>query len=592
MRNGEMPSQQKFKMYLKNGYKGKGAFIMKNTKRARRAAAFAAAVVMAACAAVPMSSSFSASAAGNNTITITAVDGAAITHNYEAYQVFKGQYAAGSLGNIDWGTGVDGTAILAELQSAAAPLDVFNGAKDAKDVAEKLAAGVTKADDDTLAVAFAAVVGKHLTAVKSGTYANGEITGLDDGYYLVQDASDSPSGTGETNSGAKTRFILKVAGGGNVNVTAKSSAPSVIKKVKEDDKTVTGAVTVGAYTANAQYNDVADYCIGENVPFELISTMPSTYDDYTSYFYQFTDTLASNFTLNTNSIAVKVVNADGETPLTATDYTVSSQDESGKFTITINDTKKITSIKKDSTIVVDYNATLNDTAEIGLPGQENKVDLTYSNNPNYTGDGASTPEGDKGKTPEDKVIVFTYELDVTKYLGNEETKADAEDGTKAGFKLGNADGSKWATVDGNLRITGWVDDVAAATEVTTDATGIFKFIGLDDGKYTLRETTTPTGYNTMADLTLTIGATTANNQVWSGTASDALSAIKLTMNSTNIDGDVDKGNVEGSIINQKGSSLPSTGGIGTTMFYVGGGVLVAGAGVLLITKKRAKKDAE
>lgn len=565
---------------------------MKNTKRARRAAAFAAAVVMAACAAVPMSSSFSASAAGNNTITITAVDGAAITHNYEAYQVFKGQYAAGSLGNIDWGTGVDGTAILAELQSAAAPLDVFNGAKDAKDVAEKLAAGVTKADDDTLAVAFAAVVGKHLTAVKSGTYANGEITGLDDGYYLVQDASDSPSGTGETNSGAKTRFILKVAGGGNVNVTAKSSAPSVIKKVKEDDKTVTGAVTVGAYTANAQYNDVADYCIGENVPFELISTMPSTYDDYTSYFYQFTDTLASNFTLNTNSIAVKVVNADGETPLTATDYTVSSQDESGKFTITINNTKKITSIKKDSTIVVDYNATLNDTAEIGLPGQENKVDLTYSNNPNYTGDGASTPEGDKGKTPEDKVIVFTYELDVTKYLGNEETKADAEDGTKAGFKLGNADGSKWATVDGNLRITGWVDDVAAATEVTTDATGIFKFIGLDDGKYTLRETTTPTGYNTMADLTLTIGATTANNQVWSGTASDALSAIKLTMNSTNIDGDVDKGNVEGSIINQKGSSLPSTGGIGTTMFYVGGGVLVAGAGVLLITKKRAKKDAE
>ena len=565
---------------------------MKNTKRARRAAAFAAAVVKAACAAVPMSSSFSASAAGNNTITITAVDGAAITHNYEAYQVFKGQYAAGSLGNIDWGTGVDGTAILAELQSAAAPLDVFNGAKDAKDVAEKLAAGVTKADDDTLAVAFAAVVGKHLTAVKSGTYANGEITGLDDGYYLVQDASDSPSGTGETNSGAKTRFILKVAGGGNVNVTAKSSAPSVIKKVKEDDKTVTGAVTVGAYTANAQYNDVADYCIGENVPFELISTMPSTYDDYTSYFYQFTDTLASNFTLNTNSIAVKVVNADGETPLTATDYTVSSQDESGKFTITINDTKKITSIKKDSTIVVDYNATLNDTAEIGLPGQENKVDLTYSNNPNYTGDGASTPEGDKGKTPEDKVIVFTYELDVTKYLGNEETKADAEDGTKAGFKLGNADGSKWATVDGNLRITGWVDDVAAATEVTTDATGIFKFIGLDDGKYTLRETTTPTGYNTMADLTLTIGATTANNQVWSGTASDALSAIKLTMNSTNIDGDVDKGNVEGSIINQKGSSLPSTGGIGTTMFYVGGGVLVAGAGVLLITKKRAKKDAE
>lgn len=570
---------------------------MKNTKRARRAAAFAAAVVMAACAAIPMGSSFSASAAGNNSITI---DGFNTTgnndngnHTYEAYQVFAGQYAGGALGNITWGSGVDGTAILAELQSAAAPLDVFNSAKDAKDVAEKLATGVTKADDDTLAVAFAAVVGKHLTAVKSGTYANGAITGLDDGYYLVQDASDSPDSTvGANNNGAKTRFILKVAGGGNVTVTAKSSAPSVIKKVKEDDKTVEGDVKVGSYTADAQYNDVADYCIGENVPFELISTMPSTYDDYTSYFYQFTDTLASNFTLNTNSIAVKVVNVNGETALTANDdYTVSSQDGSGKFTITINDTKKITAITKDSTIVVDYTAQLNSGAVIGLDGQENKVDLTYSNNPNYTGKGEETPEEDKGKTPEDKVIVFTYELDVTKYLGDEHTKANAEDGTKAGFKLSNADG-KWATVDGNLRITGWVDDVAAATEVTTDANGIFKFIGLDDGTYTLRETTTPTGYNTMADLALTIGATTANNQTWAGTASDALTAIKLTMNNNETAGDVDNGTVSGSIINQKGSSLPSTGGIGTTMFYVGGGVLVAGAGVLLITKKRAKKDAE
>lgn len=567
---------------------------MKNTKRARRAAAFAAAVVMAACAAVPMGSSFSASAAGNNSITIdgfnTTENNDNGTHTYEAYQVFAGQYADGALGNIDWGSGVDGDAIVKDLANATGDLAAFKGLDSPKAIAEELAKA---SDDDAVAKAFAALVGKHLKAT-SGTYAGGKIDNLEDGYYLVQDASNSPSDvTGANNNGAKTRFILKVAGGGNVTVTAKSSAPSVIKKVKEDDKTVDGAVTVGSYTANAQYNDVADYCIGENVPFELISTMPSTYNDYTSYFYQFTDTLASNFTLNADSIAVKVVNADGETALTATtDYTVGAQNESGKFTITINDTKKIASITKDSTIVVDYTAQLNSGAVIGLDGQENKVDLTYSNNPNYTGDGASTPNEDKGKTPEDKVIVFTYELDVTKYLGDEKTKANAEDGTKAGFKLGNADGSKWATVDGNLRITGWVDDVAAATEVTTDATGIFKFIGLDDGKYTLRETTTPTGYNTMADLTLTIGATTANNQVWSGTASDALSAIKLTMNSTNIDGDVDKGNVEGSIINQKGSSLPSTGGIGTTMFYVGGGVLVAGAGVLLITKKRAKKDAE
>lgn len=568
---------------------------MKNTKRARRAAAFAAAVVMAACAAVPMGSSFSASAAGNNSITIdgfnTTENNDNGTHTYEAYQVFAGQYAGGALGNITWGSGVDGKAIVDDLANATGDLAAFKGLDSPKAIAEELA----KASDDAVAKAFAALVGKHLKDnAKSGTYADGKITDLEDGYYLVQDASNSPSDvTGANNNGAKTRFILKVAGGGNVTVTAKSSAPSVIKKVKEDDKAVTGAVKVGSYTADAQYNDVADYCIGENVPFELISTMPSTYNDYTSYFYQFTDTLASNFTLNADSIAVKVVNADGETALTATtDYTVGAQDESGKFTITINDTKKIASITKDSTIVVDYTAQLNSGAVIGLDGQENKVDLTYSNNPNYTGDGASTPNEDKGKTPEDKVIVFTYELDVTKYLGDEHTKANAEDGTKAGFKLGNANGTKWATVDENLRITDWVDDVAAATEVTTDATGIFKFIGLDDGTYTLRETTTPTGYNTMADLALTIGATTDNNQTWAGTASDALSAIKLTINNEDTAGDTNTGIVATKITNQKGSSLPSTGGIGTTMFYVGGGVLVAGAGVLLITKKRAKKDAE
>lgn len=576
---------------------------MKNTKRARRAAAFAAAVVMAACAAVPMGSSFSASAAGNNSITIdgfnTTENNDNGTHTYEAYQVFAGQYAGGVLSNITWGSGVDGDAIVADLASATGDLAAFKGLDSAKAIAEELSNATDEElanaiGIDSVAKAFAALVGKHLkTNGTSGTYAGGKITDLEDGYYLVQDASNSPSGTiGENNNGAKTRFILKVAGGGDVKVTAKSSAPSVIKKVKEDDKKVTDGVTVGSYTADKQYNDVADYCIGENVPFELISTMPSTYDDYTSYFYQFTDTLATNFKLNTDSIAVKVVNADGETSLTATtDYTVGAQDKSGKFTITINDTKKIASITKDSTIVVDYTAELSSGAVIGLDGQENKVDLTYSNNPNYTGTGEATPEGDKGKTPEDKVIVFTYELDVTKYLGDEHTLANDADGTKAGFKLSNADG-KWATVDENLRIISWVDDVKDATEVTTDATGIFKFIGLDDGTYTLRETTTPTSYNTMADLALTIGATTANNQTWAGTASDALSAIKLTMNNKETTGDVTEGKVEGSIINQKGSTLPSTGGIGTTMFYVGGGVLVAGAGVLLITKKRAKKDAE
>ena len=206
---------------------------MKNTKRARRAAAFAAAVVMAACAAVPMGSSFSASAAGNNSITIdgfnTTENNDNGTHTYEAYQVFAGQYAGGALGNITWGSGVDGKAIVDDLANATGDLAAFKGLDSPKAIAEELAKA---SDDDAVAKAFAALVGKHLKDnAKSGTYADGKITDLEDGYYLVQDASNSPSDvTGANNNGAKTRFILKVAGGGNVTVTAKSSLLLLLKR--------------------------------------------------------------------------------------------------------------------------------------------------------------------------------------------------------------------------------------------------------------------------------------------------------------------------------------------------------------------------
>jgi len=255
------------------------------------------------------------------------------------------------------------------------------------------------------------------------------------------------------------------------------------------------------------------------------------------------------------------------------------------------------SIDANTIVTVDYTAVLNENAVIGLDGNPNQVDLTYSNNPNKSGNGRND---NTGKTPPEYVVAFTYELDVTKYLGDDGTKANDTDGTKAGFKLQAKTGDHidlWAQVDADGKITGWGAETVA-TEVTTDSKGTFKFVGLDDGTYTLKETTTPSGYNTMADKTLVISATTNQCQDYMentahDTASEVLTALTLKVGDANaVDGDVSKGSVSTSIINEKGSSLPSTGGIGTTLFYVGGGVLVAGAGVLLITKKRAKKDAE
>lgn len=613
---------------------------MKNTKRARRAAAFAAAVVMAACAAVPMGSSFSASAADYK---ITINDSTA-DHQYEAYQIFSGTLSDGVLGNIGWGDGVDTTTpvggkTLLEAVQAIKLTDTtepFKDCTDAKSVANvlsKAAAAVGEGAstiDMEITKAFAAVVGDYLSATKfdaiydkAGTTPKYAITVADSkpGYYLVKDKDGSLNDKDDS----YTRYILNVVD--NVNVNPKGTYPEVEKKIKENVKNTGSQYTMGKYTAPTQYNDVADWNIKDVVPFELIGTMPENIGDYTGYYYKFTDTLSKGFTVDSNSFEIVVhvydenngetkYKLDGITPDVVAVAEGTTGDYAGGSTITV----AITNLKSDLTyytwdaagskwsdatatgkiaidkntiVTVDYTATLNENAVIGLDGNPNKVDLTYSNNPNKSGNGEND---NTGKTPEETVVAFTYELDVTKYLGDKNKLADDKEGTKAGFKLSNADGSKWATVE-NMKIAGWVDDIKDATEVTTDATGIFKFIGLDDGTYVLHETKTPAGYNTMAPLELKIVANTVQCQDYMeseehDTPDEVFTKLELKIGETTTNGTTSDGIVKTDIINQKGSSLPSTGGIGTTMFYVGGGVLVAGAGVLLITKKRAKKDAE
>lgn len=510
-------------------------------KKMRKLLAVMLTLIMAMAMMVP------AMAAGE-TYTIT-IENNKDGHTYQAYQVFAGDLSEGVLSNIQWGTGVNGEALLAALKADGTIGSSFTDCTTAAQVAEVLASFES---NSTELDAFAAVVGANLSdrATNSGTWneesKNYTISGLAAGYYFVKDQDGSLTGG---TADAYTKFILKLVK--DTEVTPKSDVPSVEKKVQEDDKYNQD----GGYGQG--YNDVADWNIGDAVPFKLIGTIPEM-DGYDTYKYIFHDTLSAGLTLDAGSVKVYVTeskNADlgGLTPLTAgKDYTLntSSAESHCSFEVSFTDLKLVNGAAKGKYIIVAYTATLNESAEIGLDGNPNEVYLEFSNNPANSGEG----DNDTDETPKDEVIVFTYELDTTKVDGaKEETKLQ-----DAQFVLLNED-------------------------------GLFKVIGLDDGTYKLREIKAPDGYNLLPnDVEVVITATTTNGQGWtSGTASEALTALKVKVDDgAEQDGNVSNGTVNINVQNNKGATLPETGGMGTKIFYLAGGILALGAGLLLVTRKR------
>lgn len=542
-----------------------------------------------------MALAISAFAADTYTITI---DNKTSGHTYEAYQVFKGDLSRDVLSNIEWGAGVNGDALLTALKADDTIGTSFEDCESAADVAEVLAKSFK--DNPANLDAFAAVVGAHLADAATGTsiwdadQKQYTISGLAAGYYFVKNSS-------VPNTGAYTKFMLKLVK--NTTVTPKSDVPSVEKKVQEDDKYKED----GGYGDG--YNDVADWNIGDAVPFKLIGTIPEM-EGYETYKYSFHDTLSNGLTLNADSIKVYVTEGKDATlneltPLEKdTDYTVTTSDtgDGCSFEVSFSDLTTIDAVTAESAkyIIVAYTATLNENAVIGLPGNPNEVYLKFSNNPAQSGE----DDNEEGETPEDKVIVFTYELDTTKVDG-----ADPQEKLEnAEFVLLNEAGDKVAKVNaGTGKFEGWVDlptGTGTAGAITYEDwttlnesdkvilksgdQGLFKVIGLDDGTYNLREIKAPDGYNLLDDdVEVVITATTANSQSWtSGNASEALTNLTVTADSKSGTGDVNTGIAGVTIANNKGATLPETGGMGTTIFYILGGILVIGAGVLLITKKR------
>lgn len=351
----------------------------------------------------------------------------------------------------------------------------------------------------------------------------------------------------------------------NVPITPKAEKPSVKKEVFDNFDNQDG-------TSTGVFGSSADHAINEKFQFKLTATLPAStdhaYDYYDTYAVCFKDTLSEGITYD--KLDSVVINSNGHTYDITNDtskYTINTDnlETQNYFEVNIPDVKTCAEgldLNDGATITVTYTAHLNDKAYVntrsGSTENKNSVQLQYSNNPR--------PGEYWGTTPKSEVCVYTYQLNNTKYHDDDNPNNVL---AGAGFRL-YSDKACHDEDEIKLKMN---DDGTYSRDFSTEGKGVemisgqdgqFNVKGLDAGTYYLRETTPPAGYSACADKEIVISATHDGNHV-------SLS-----------------GNLSTTIINKKtgGITLPSTGGIGTTIFYVVGGGLMVAAIVLLVTKKR------
>lgn len=521
-----------------------------------------------------------------DTYSITIEQNSADTgnHTYGAYKIFKGDLSDGVLSNLAWADGVTISDAVATEISTALGIPVAD-ATDATKVAAALDGEEFNAEK---AQKFADAIAPALTTAEKEASGIGDVTisGLTGGYYLVKDITNP---TGQYAS--QTKFILKVTSPTN-KVEVKSSVPSVEKKVEDKADTT---------SATGSYGDSADHDINDTFHYTLTATLGDGIQNFKKYYLKFKDTMSEGLTFV--SVESVIVDYDGNLTTSNDQTTITgsktlTQTETGTIKAadgeTVLDAKVYeleiadlfaeegvvkANLKNGSKVVVTYTATLNANAQIGQNGNPNDVSLIYGSNPNYEGTG--TP--DTEETPKDRNIVFTYKTVVNKVDPNGVAL------TGAAFKLEKKNsGGTWDTVE----------------EFTVDAqspASTFEFEGLDDGCYKLTETATPSSYNSIEPIYFVIEATHNTNsdnpdltdlKVWlTDEDGEKLTEQKdgVAVNIAWGDISLSEGSVTTDIVNQKGAILPSTGGIGTTIFYIVGAGIIIVAGVLLVTRKRMAK---
>ena len=409
------------------------------------------------------------------------------------------------------------------------------------------------------------------------------------GYYLVKD--DPTVLEGEENKDVSD-YILQVVG--NVTVEHKGSIPTMDKQVSE---------------AGDSYHDAILTGINETHHYRIVAELPDDYDSYDDYYLEFSDTMSKELTYEAVTSVYVVLRTGGTTRLevdpscysvttAAIDPSAAKMPGGTHLRVVLNDTKTLIAketglpitLTSEDAVVIKYTAHLNDNAVVSPNGIPHEATLIYSNDPNTDG---------KGKTNPDETNVYPINLELLKVDGKDST---ALDGAKflltRLYNEGSGTHTEYAKLDANNKIDTWhhhaegdgcaADDAAhlaavAADEVGTVLTtvaGKINVYGLDAGSYTLVEIEAPDGYNKLVEgIHFTVNATIDEG-------ADMIAAMTGTTNQGNITFDTTIATVKLSIPNFKGDVLPSTGGMGTTLFYILGGMMVVSAAVMLITKKR------
>lgn len=485
------------------------------------------------------------------------------THGYSAFQIFKGVISKDNptLSGVDWGQNITEPDIfLANLKNDPTIGEKFETAATAQEV---LAVISQWSNSDDNSIAFARVVCSYLYPNADAkpepviTDHTGGINIPKSGYYLIVDTTYF--NPGDYYHAYNSFFLLNVPQVPYVvPINRKVVKPTVEKEVYDNQDG----------TNEAGFGSSADHAINEEFQFKLTATLPANpdraYDYYDEYMVTFCDTLSAGITFDRWDTVV-INNGGADIPIPAENYysDASNQD----LTLSIEDVKTCApglNLNNGATITVTYTAHLNEKAYVNTAGgasnteNKNSVYLIYSNNPR------SSAFFDR--TPESAVCVYTYQLNNTKYH-DDDTQGNELEG--AGFKLySDADCKNEVELyqDGEFYYPIKNATGKEAVEMKSAANGQFNVKGLDAGTYYLRETTPPAGYSACPDTKIVISATHDEHNV-------------------NLSGE---SNLNNKIINKKagGITLPSTGGIGTTLFYVVGGGLMVAAIVLLVTKKR------